>query len=476
MSRRLIAPFAVACAGGFMLTVLAAVGQASQRPERKPGPQADPPRDTYSLPVSTYTPLPRHDTIIIGATILDGTGQRIENGSILLRDGKVVAIGPALAAPADAEVVEARGRFVTPGLIDPHAHMGNAAPPWTADDIRVWDVNEATDPNTANMRAEDAIRTQDPMFIRALAAGVTTVEVLPGSTNLFGGLGIVLKNIPATTVSAMVFPGATQAFKMASGENPKHQFGDAGRFPMSRMGVAEGQRDAWRRALDYRQRRQLEGRERRPSPRDAKLDAMVSALEGRVRVHIHVYRAEDMVTLANMAREFGFTISAFAHAVEGYKVPELFVAQDICALAWSDWWGFKMETYDGIRENAAFLDASGACVALHSDVATVGQHLNIEAAKAMTAGRRAGLTIEPERAIKWITSNAAKVLGLEDRIGSLTPGRNADLVLWSGDPFSVYSKPDLVFIDGAVAYDRANPSRQPRSDFELGQPAREVRR
>jgi imidazolonepropionase-like amidohydrolase len=475
MSCRSIVSLAAVCAGVLTLTVLATTSQASQHADRAPVPRRDPGVTTGPL-TSTYKPLPRHDTIIVGATILDGTGQRIENGSILLRDGKVVAIGAALVVPADAEVVEAHGRFVTPGIIDPHSHMGNAAPPWTADDIRVWDVNETSDPNTAHMRAEDAIRTQDPLFIRALAAGVTTVEVLPGSTNLFGGLGVVLKNIPATTVSGMVFPGATRAFKMASGENPKHQYGEAGRFPSSRMGVAEGQREAWQRAVEYRQRRQLDGRERRPSPDDARLDAMVEALDGKVRVHIHAYRAEDMVTLANMAREFGFTISAFAHAVEGYKVPELFVANDICALVWSDWWGFKMETYDGIRENAAFLDAAGACVALHSDVAVVGQHLNIEAAKAMTAGRRAGLTIAPERAITWITSNAARVLGLDAQIGSLTPGRNADLVVWSGDPFSVYSRPDLVFIDGAVAYDRADPRRQPRSDFELGQPAREVRR
>jgi imidazolonepropionase-like amidohydrolase len=474
--RRFLAPLSVVCAGVFVLTVLTTAGEAGQRAERRPAVRGGPPSRAFTQPASTYTPLPRHDTIIVGATILDGTGQRIENGSILLRDGKVVAIGLSLPVLAGVEVIQAGGRFVTPGIIDPHCHMGNAMPPWTADDIRVWDVNESTDPNTADMRAEDAIRTQDPMFIRALAAGVTTVEVLPGSNNLFGGLGIVLKNIPATTVSGMVFPGATQAFKMATGENPKHQYGEAGRFPMSRMGEAEGQREAWRRAAEYRRRREHDDRERRWSPDDAKLNVMADALDGKVRVHIHAYRAEDMVTLANMAREFGFKITAFAHAVEGYKIPEVFVANGICALAWSDWWGFKMETYDGIRENAAFLDAGGACVAMHSDLAVVGQHLNIEAAKAMTAGRRAGLTIEPERAITWITSNAAKVLGLEDRIGSLTPGRNADLVLWSGDPFSVYSRPDLVFIDGAIAYDRADPSRQPRSDFELGQPAREVKR
>lgn len=422
---------------------------------------------------STYVPPPRRTTLIVGATVLDGAGRRLDAASILLEDGKVAAVGPEIAAPDGALRIDARGRWITPGLVDPHSHLGNTALPWTADEIKVWDVNEATDPNSSQVSAEHAIRTQDPAFARALAGGVTTLQVLPGSANLFGGRGVVVKNVAAATVQAMKFPGAPAALKMACGDNPKHTYGGAGRFPMSRMGNVAGQREAWERARERRRKRAAaEGEAIAP---DDKLDALADALDGKLRVHVHCYRAEDMAVLADMAREFGFQIAAFHHAVEAYKAPDLFRATDTCAVVWSDWWGYKMEAYDTIRENAAFLDAAGACVALHSDSPVTGQRLNLEAAKAMAAGQRAGLPIERERAIAWITLNPARALGLADRIGSLEPGKNADLVLWSGDPFSVYSRADLVFVDGAVLYDRSDFARPPRSDFELGQPAREPR-
>jgi len=188
-------------------------------------------------------------------------------------------------------------------------------------------------------------------------------------------------------------------------------------------------------------------------------------------VQWHCYRADDMATLFDVAKEAGFHVAAFHHAVEAYKIPQLFVKNNTCAVVWSDWWGYKMEALDGIRENAAFVDAAGACVTLHSDSPWLGQRLNLEAGKALAAGRRAGLTLGAERAIAWVTSNPAKALGLEARIGSLEPGKNADAVIWSGDPFSVYTHADQVFIDGALVYDRADPARRPRSDFELGQPS-----
>lgn len=421
---------------------------------------------------SVYQAPARQVTLIVGATILDGAGRRLDSASILLADGKVAAVGEALAAPEQVRRIDAQGRWVTPGLVDPHSHLGITTLPWTEDEIKVWDVNEATDPNTAQVWAEHAIRTQDPAFSRALAGGVTTLQILPGSSNLFGGRGVVVKNVPAATVQAMKFPDAPPSLKMACGDNPKHTYGNANRFPMSRMGNVAGQREAWMRAQERRRKRAAEGERVAPDPR---LDTLADALEGKLRIHAHCYRAEDMATLADMAREFGFRIAAFHHAVEAYKIPDLFVKEGICAVVWSDWWGYKMEAYDTIRENAAFLDAAGACVALHSDSPVVGQWLNLEAAKALAAGRRAGLPLERERAIQWITLNPARVLGLDNRIGSLEPGKNADLVLWSGDPFSVYSRADLVFIDGAVVYDRSDPAARSRSDFELGQPAREPR-
>ena len=186
---------------------------------------------------------------------------------------------------------------------------------------------------------------------------------------------------------------------------------------------------------------------------------------------MHCYRAEEMALVLDMAREFGYRVTAFHHAVEAYKIAPLLAKEGVCAVVWSDWWGYKMAAYDGIRENAAFVDAAGGCVALHSDVPVLGRRLTEEAGKAMAAGRRAGLEITPEHAIQWVTLNPAKVVGLDRQIGSLEPGKNADVVIWSGDPFSIYTQADQVFIDGALVYDRTDPKRRPRSDFELGQPS-----
>lgn len=452
------------------MTALLAGGSAQAAAPKKPLPFS---LDPYP---STYQPLPRTDTVIRGATLLDGIGGRFENTDILLREGRIVAIGTNLGAPAGARVVDARGRYVTPGIVDVHTHLGDFPAPFTTQDLSHSDVSEATDPNSAEAWAEHSITVQDPQFSRALAGGVTTVHVMPGSRSLFGGRGVVLKNVPAVTVQAMKFPGAPQSLKMACGENPKYYFGDQGRFPSSRMGNVAGYRAAWAKAREYQAKWDAYGRstddDAEPPARDFELDTLVAALNGDLGVHIHCYRADDMGVMLGVAREFDYRVTAFHHATEAYKIAALLAKEGVCAAVWSDWWGFKMEAYDGIRENAAFLDATGACVAMHSDAAYVGQRLGVETGKAMAAGRRAGVDIPPERAIRWITINPAKMLRLDDRIGSIEKGKNADVVVWSGDPFSNYTKADQVFIDGALVYDRTDPRRAPRSDFELGQPSR----
>ena len=423
---------------------------------------------------STYAPLPRSDTLIVDATILDGAGHRFDHANVLLRDGRVTAIGAqAIAAPAGAKTIDAKGRWVTPGIIDVHSHDGDFARPFTSRDLEAGDTNEATDPVTPNVWAEHSITVQDPSFARALAGGVTTLQILPGSSNLIGGRSVVLKNVPATTVQAMKFPGAAYGMKMACGENPKNTYGSSKRFPSTRMGNVAGVRAAFADAAAYRQKwLDYEGdKEGKRPDDDLKKDTLAGVLDGDIRVQWHCYRADDMATLFDVAKEAGFHVAAFHHAVEAYKIPQLFVKNNTCAVVWSDWWGYKMEALDGIRENAAFVDAAGACVTLHSDSPWLGQRLNLEAGKALAAGRRAGLNLGAERAIAWVTSNPAKALGLDARIGSLEPGKNADAVIWSGDPFSVYTHADQVFIDGALVYDRADPARRPRSDFELGQPS-----
>ena len=427
---------------------------------------------------TTYKPLPRADTLITNATILDGRGNRLENACILLRDGKIAAIGADIKASANAVVIDGRSRWVTPGLVDVHSHLGDFAAPFTPADLRTSDVNETTDPNTAQVWALHSINVQDPQFARVRSGGVTTLQILPGSTNLFGGRGVVVKNIPATTVQEMEFPDALPSLKMACGENPKSNYGEKGRSPASRMGNVAGYREALIKAQEYRRKWDQYNRKHEadaePPARDLKLETLAAVLHGEILVHIHCYRADDMAVMLDLADEFGFKIAAFHHAVEAYKIAGLLGERGVCAAVWPDWWGYKMEAYDGNRANAADLDAAGACVMLHSDTPVDAERFPLDAAIAMGAGRRAGLNISEERAIQWLTWNPAKALGLADRIGSLETGKNADVVVWSGDPFSVYSKTDLVFIDGALVYDRHDPKHQPLSDFELGQPASEV--
>lgn len=436
---------------------------------RHPPPGATAPymRDLFP---STYRPLPRADTLVTHATVLDGAGHRIEDGDVLLRDGKVVAVGHGLAG-GGARVIDARGRWVTPGIIDIHSHDGTYVVPQTSLDAEASDVSELSDPNAAGTWVEAAVNPQDPAFARALARGVTTLQILPGSSPVFGGRTVVLHPIPSATMQGMKFPGAPQGLKMACGENPKTTNADKGRGPTSRQGEVAFIQDAFAKARHYMREwnEYLSGEDDDPPDDDPRLDTLAAVLNGDIAVHMHCYRADEMAVMTDLSRHIGFRIAAFHHAVEGYKIAPLLAQNHICAAVWSDWWGFKMEALDGIRENAAFLDAvPGGCVMMHSDSPFLGQWLNIEAGKAAAAGRRAGLALPPEHVIAWLTANPARALGMDDRIGSLAPGKNADLVIWSGDPFSVYSHADTVFIDGAVAYDRADPARQPRSDFELG--------
>lgn len=455
---------------------------------------AQPPEDARAtlhggnfLP-STYRPLPREDVLIAGATILDGIGGRHDRSDVLLRDGKIAAMGANLPRPAGVRVVEAAGRWVTPGLIDVHSHDGTYLLPIVYGDPPTWDVTEASSPNVAETDIEHAINAQDPALGLALQGGVTTLQVLPGSVTLFGGRSIVLKTVPGGTMQDLKFPDAPQGLKMACGENPKGNFGSKGQAPTSRQGEVALMRAAWQNAREYREQwRRYEHRRgeagRRPSGadgghgeppgRDLELETLAGVLDGKIRVNVHCYTADDMAVMLSIAREFDFRIAAFHHAVEAYKIPGMLAAAGTCAAVWPDWWGFKMEAFDGIRENAAYVDAAGACTALHSDSPYIGQHLALEAAKAAAAGRGAGIDVPRERAIAWVTSNPARILGLDDRIGRIAAGFNADVVLWSGDPFSVYSKPDQVYVDGALAFDRNDPARQHVPDLLLGHPARE---
>jgi len=481
----------------YLLCCAALVGACASPPQKANEPAkksefaAVPPEPVNPYP-STYKADTATATLIRGATVLTGTGTRLENADVLIVNGKIEAVGPNLSAPAGARVVDASGRWVTPGLIDVHSHLGVYASPGVNASS---DGNEATDPVTANVWSEHGVWPQDPGFETALEGGITSLQILPGSANLIGGRAVTLKNVPATTYQAMKFPDAPQGLKMACGENPKRVYGGQSRAPSTRMGNVAGYRQAFADAQDYReqwrkyerdvaeyQKKHSEAKDKKdseeaneppvPPKRDLKLETLVGAMNGDIKVHIHCYRSDEMAIMLDLSREFGFKISAFHHAIEAYKIADLLAANGVCGAEWADWWGSKMEMFDGIQENIALTDKpKGGCAIVHSDSDEGIQRLNQEAAKAMSRGNRIGLNIAPEHAILWVTANPARALGIDRFTGTLEPGKMADVVIWNGTPFSVYAHAEKVFVDGALLYDRADKSRQPQSDFMLGQGA-----
>ncbi len=422
---------------------------------------------------STYVPGDSVPTLIRNAVIFDGLGNRIDNGSILMRDGKIVAVGQNVAEPDNAVVIDANGKWVTPGIIDVHSHLGVYSSPG----VRAHsDGNEATAPVTAEVWAEHSVWPQDPGFVRALAGGITVLQLLPGSANLIGGRGVTLKNVPSRTVQGMKFPDAPYGLKMACGENPKRVYGSKGRAPSTRMGNFAGYRASWIKATDYKNKwdeyetKMAKGQKADAPKRDLELDTLKGVLDGDIIIHMHCYRADEMAQVIDMSKEFNYHVGTFHHAVEAYKIGDLLADNETCAAMWADWWGFKMEAYDGIRENVPLVHNAGACAIVHSDSDVGIQRLNQEAAKALADANKAGLDIPKEVAWTWLSHNPAKSLGIADQTGSLEAGKNADVVLWTGDPFSSYSKAEKVYIDGALTWDLMDKTHQPVMDFELGQP------
>ena len=445
--------------------VLAALLAGCASTPQKPATPAKPYDFAADPYPSTYQRVASPPILLQHATVLTGTGTRLDDADVLMRDGRIAAVGQALEAPADAVRVDATGKWITPGIIDIHSHLGVYPSPGVSAHS---DGNEATSPVTPNVWAEHSIWPQDPGFLTALAGGVTSLQVLPGSANLIGGRGVTLKNVPATTYQGMKFPGAPWGLKMACGENPKRVYGQRG-GPGTRMGNVAGYRAAFAEAAEYMKKRKAGGKDAE-GKRDYKNDTLAGAINGDIRVNIHCYRADEMATMLDLAKEFGFKIAAFHHGVEAYKIADRLAAEGVCGALWADWWGFKMESFDGIQENIALVDrVPGGCAIVHSDSAEGIQRLNQEAAKVIANARRAGMAIAPERAIRWLTANPAKAMGIDHQTGTLEAGKMADVVLWNGNPFSSYAQAEQVYIDGARLYDRRDPARQPRSDFMLGQ-------
>lgn len=387
-----------------------------------------------------------------GGTVLTVSNGTIEGGTVLVRDGKIAAVGKEIPIPDDAEIVDVTGKFVMPGIVDTHSHMGVYSWPGVRANS---DGNEATDPITPHVRAEDSINIADPAFERALAGGVTTIQVIPGSANLIGGEGVVLKLRLGETLDGMRFQGAPRQIKMAFGENPKRVYGGRGKTPSTRMGNAYMMRKAFTEAQEYaRKREDYEKRKEEdeddvgsPPGTDLKMEVLGDVLDGKVRVHIHCYRQDGILKLIEIADEFGFKIASFQHCLEGYKVASAIAEKDIGVATFADWWGYKMEAWDAVPQNAAILARKGVKVSVHSDSANLIQRLYHEAAKAVKYG------LPEDEGLRAITINPAWMLGVDDRIGSIEVGKDADLAVFSGHPYDIYSRVERTYIDGRLVYE-----------------------
>lgn len=416
---------------------------------------------TRSAFESTYTASHKGLTAFINANIFTGAGEELENATLIIKNGKITAIGTDIAIPVKAEVIDVYGKWLTPGIVDIHAHQGTVH---VFQNSSLPDHNDTTaGPIRPDLWVEHSIWPGDPSFRRSLEAGTTALHILPGSHNIIGGRGVTLKPIIAATVEAMKFPGAPHSVKMACGENQKRAHSKRS-GPVTRMGATAALRAALLDAEKFRNAPQevknLDG------VRRLKTETLIGILNGEILPHIHCHRSDDIARMIEVSKEFDFQIAAIHHGSEAYKVAKQLSNAEICSAVWTDWWGFTYETWDDIDENAAFLHVSNACVVIHSDSLSAGQRLNQEMAKAWAHGKRQNLDISRADAMGWITLNAAKSIGIADKTGSLEPGKMADIVLWSGDPFSSFSITEQVYIDGVLRFDRYDPTTHQSSDIE----------
>jgi imidazolonepropionase-like amidohydrolase len=378
-----------------------------------------------------------------------GPDGRLEGADLLVRDGKIAAIGRGLRAPSGAEVVDAAGRHVTPGLIDCHSHTAGRG-----------GLNEGSENITAEVRIKDVIDPGDIDIYRQLAGGLTAAHVLHGSANSIGGQDAVIKLRWNATRDDLIMDGVPEGIKFALGENPKRSnfrnLPIPQRYPNTRMGVNESIRKVFRQALDYRREWESyraaspkDRQHREPPRRDLRLEAILEILEGKRLIHSHSYRQDEILALLRLAEDFGVRIATFQHVLEGYKVADELAAHGAGASTFSDWWAYKLEAYDAIPYNGALMHDRGVLVTFNSDSSELARRMNLEAAKAVKYG-----DVDEQAALGFVTLNAAKQLGIDDRIGSLEKGKDADFVIWSGDPLSVYSVVEQTWVEGVREFDR----------------------
>jgi imidazolonepropionase-like amidohydrolase len=386
------------------------------------------------------------DVAIRGGTILTVTQGTIENGTILISDGKIAAVGKEVTAPSGADVIDATGRWVMPGIIDAHAHIALDG-----------DINEWTSPVTPHMNMASAVAPDDYAIYQALAGGVTSTKLMHGSANVIGGVSVTVKLRWGRPLSEMIIEGARPQMKMALGENPKRTHGGRNRAPATRPAEFATIRQSFIDAQEYTKKwqryesRVAAGEDPRRPKRDLKLEALAAVLDGDIAIDCHGYSAHELVTMLGVADEFDLPLAAFSHALEAYKVADQIAGHGVTIQTHTDWWGYKWEAYDAIPYQPAMLQRAGINTTIISDSGDVMRRLNREAAKLVKYGG-----IDHDQALAMITINAARALEIDDRTGSIEVDKDADLAIFDRDPLDGFSKCVMTLIEGEVWFDIEN--------------------
>ena len=390
--------------------------------------------------------------LIKDGTVITVTKGTIEKGDVLISNGKIAKVAEEIKPPKSCRIIDASGKFVMPGIIDAHSHIGVYS--WPGVEAHD-DGNEMTDPITPQVRAEDSFNSEDPAILRAVAGGVTAIQSLPGSGNLIGGQTVTLKLKPGRSIEEMRIKGIMPGMKMALGENPKGVYGSRNKMPSTRMGNIAMIREWFSKGKEYGEKWKLYERKKgkdkyaKPPERDLRLEALRDVVDGKYLVHVHAYTKDEMLKMIEVADEFGFKIRSFVHTIEGYKIADTLASRNIAACTWTDWWGFKVEAWEGIPQSPGMMASKGVKVVFHSDSPNQIQRLWLDAAKAVRYG------MDRQKAFEALTINPAWTIGIDQLTGSIDEGKDADLAIFSGHPFNIYSQVEMTIVDGEIVFDRS---------------------